>query len=210
MDLDTSPGSRLWYVVHCQTKKESCAASILSNQLELTVYLPKIQTQSRQQTRYIPFFPGYFFIQVDLQKVALSCINSVPGILRLLDFGDGPLTLPPSLIELLQEETNRYNAYNSQALQRLSCGDEVRITTGPLKGLTAILTESATSSERVQVLLHFLGRLSKVQVGIQSLEKRADQPLQRERQTRGKGRRIHRNNELFPYESYAAVHPRIL
>lgn len=179
-----------WYVVHCKTRKEHLAASILSTQLGLTVYLPEIKIRLQRENRRVPFFSGYFFIQTNLSRVGISTINSMPGVLKLLDFGDGPLVVPQTLIEMISEEINRQSTCCDFSHQKIIPGDSVQVKEGPLLGLKAVFLESLTSGERAHVLLHFLGRLSKVQMNIGSLEKLSNEPSQRKRLTRGKGRRI--------------------
>jgi transcriptional antiterminator RfaH len=187
-----------WYVAHCKSRREMYAAHILHSQLGLTVYLPEIETRLRKEVRISPFFSGYFFVQANLQRVGLSRINASPGILKLLDFGDGPLIVPQMLIEMMRERIARYQSHGGFSHQKLSSGDGVRVTSGPLEGLSAIFIDYLTSGERARVLLDFLGRLSKVQVSVDSLEKLSDkasekgenEPSRRERRTRGKGRRI--------------------
>jgi transcriptional antiterminator RfaH len=181
-----------WYVVYCKPRSELYAASILRTELGLTTYLPEIEICQHREARRMPFFPGYFFIQTNLQKVGVSRINTSPGVLRLLDFGDGPLAVPHLLIETIREELSRRSIGGNASQQRFSPGDSVRVTSGPLEGLSAVFVESLTSSERAWVLLHFLGRMNKVQVDMHNLETIHNGSVRRERQTRGKGRRIHR------------------
>lgn len=180
-----------WYAVHCKSGREIYAANIVNNQLGLTIYLPEIETHLRRKTQRVPFFPGYFFIQANLQKVGLSLINTSPGVLKLLDFGDGPQAVPPMLIEMIREAVNKHSICHGLSHQKFSPGDPVHVTSGPLEGLEAVFLESLASGERARVLLHFLGRLGKAQVDVNSLEKLRGEPHQRERRTRGKGRRIH-------------------
>jgi len=62
---------------------------------------------------------------------------------------------------------------------------------GPFQGLETVFAGPTTPSKRVQVLLNFLGRLTKVEVEVSALEKRAESVrLKRIRYTRGKGRKI--------------------
>lgn len=187
-----------WYVAHCKSGREVYTASILNSQLGLTIYLPELEIRRRKEVRISPFFSGYFFIQINLQRVALSQINSSPGMLKLLDFGDGPLIVPQMLLEEIREGIDECNGCDIFLHRKLSSGDLVRVTGGPLKSLHAVFVEYIASGERAQILLDFLGRLNKTQVDVSSLEKVSDRPSvkvnnghsRQERRTRGKGRRI--------------------
>lgn len=191
IELNTSCEDQ-WYVVQCKTGKEKYAVQILRDLLGLTIYLPEHSISSRNGKReHFPFFPGYFFVHVNLEQINLSRINSSPGVLKLLDFGYGPHAVPQSLISVIKAMVNRSNVDTNPSHHNLSTGDVVRVKNGPLQGLEATFVQALTSNERAQILLHFLGRLSKTQVNIDQLEKIQDSPATRtERRTRGKGRKI--------------------
>ncbi len=182
-----------WYVVHCKPRKEKFTSSILQGHLGLGTFLPEICSKFEGEIRQVPFFPGYIFVLVDLQQISLSRINRSPGVIRILDFGEGPQPVPSVVIEALYEEVNRVNILSSAPNHDLCSGDRVRIKSGPLQGLEAAFTGTITPSKRAWVLIHFLGRLKEVQVGLDTLEKVPNPPTlesRRERSTRGKGRRI--------------------
>jgi transcription antitermination factor NusG len=162
----------------------------------MTIYLPEIMIASRsRKSERLPFFPGYFFIRVDLADMKLSSINASPGVHRVLDFGSGPQVVPQSLISTIQEMLCTINAGNTLPPlphYKLSPGDVVRIKNGPFEGLEATFVQTLSSHERVQIMLHFLGELNKTQIDVDQLEKIKDAPILRTaRCTRGRGRHIH-------------------
>jgi transcription antitermination factor NusG len=57
---------------------------------------------------------------------------------------------------------------------RLEPGDAVRILTGPLQGLQAVVSQPLSSRERVAVLLDFLGRQTCVEVAMENVIREAD------------------------------------
>jgi transcriptional antiterminator RfaH len=193
---DISLASNPWYAIYCRPGRESFAARMLHTQLGLPIYLPEMEISLQKGIQRVPFFPGYFFLQANLQKVGLSCINSSPGVLKLLDFGDGPLVIPETFIEMIREQTKKRDMRSDLALQKLLRGDSVRVTRGPLEGLQAVFLESLTAGERARIFLRFLGRFCNVQVNTSDLEKIENTdvgsplPSHRQRLTRGKGRKI--------------------
>lgn len=68
----------------------------------------------------------------------------------------------------------------------------MRVTQGPLQGLEAIFQGPMKPTQRVQVLLEFLGQQQKVNVDVEDLERSAAPSVKRERRIRGKRRRIKR------------------
>jgi len=160
-----------WYVIQCKLRREAFTARVLSNQLGLSIFLPESTIRLRGEVRQVPFFPGYLFAQADLQKVALSRINSSPGVLRLVEFGGCPQPVPYVVIETISKEVNRLNVGSHPPHHGFRPGDSVRVKNGPLQDLEMVFVGPTTPSKRVRVLLHLLGRLKEVQVDADTLEK---------------------------------------
>ena len=182
-----------WYIVHCHTGKEKFTSTILHTNLGLVAYVPEIKIWKQGEVRYISLFPGYFFLQADLQQTTPSQINTSPGVLRLLECNDRPQAISTDLVEALFHELTRQNEANCFPFHP---GDTVYVTEGPLRGLEAVFLGPTKPQMRVQVLLQFLGRSTKAEVNMSTLEKpvgarKRDHAAPRQRYTRGKGRKIY-------------------
>jgi len=169
----------------------------LKDNLRTKVYVPEVCKRARGSSQMVPFFPGYIFIQVNLEQVKFNSINSMPGVVRLLQFGGEPQRIPVGVIEAVRATVDRLNAEGGIPPHSFQPGDAVRFTSGPFRDLEALFLGPQTPSARVKVLLHFLGRLNEVQVDADCLEPNrshmtSDQ--QRPRRTRGKGRVINNAN----------------
>jgi len=161
--------SNTWYLIHCQPRKERYASRALESQLGLCTFLPEYKTRLRGEIRTTPFFPGYLFVQADLQQVPLSRINATPGVIRLVAFGDDPQPVPLHVIEMIYERLARFDQVHLQLFQP---GDIVRVKReGLLQDLEMIFLGPVTSGHRVAVLLNLLGRLKEVHLDIEVLEK---------------------------------------
>jgi transcriptional antiterminator RfaH len=197
LDEEANYVHKCWYLVHCQPGKELYAARSLDRRLKLQIFLPERELHLRDQTRKIPFFPGYIFIFTNLQCISLSSINTCPGVLRLVDFGEGPQPVPHSVVEFIAQQLAQLNG-NTLSNHHFHLGDIVQMKGSALQDLKLVFAGSAAPSQRVYVLLEFLGRLKKVQIDVERLEKvpgHIPLPLefstQRIRYTRGKGRKIY-------------------
>jgi transcriptional antiterminator RfaH len=164
-----SPINAAWYLVHCQQKKEHYAALMLKQRFNLATFLPEYTQRTRGQVTSRLLFPGYIFAQANLQEVPMSQINTTPGVLRLVNFGAGPEVVPDCVVE---EIANKSLQVNAADLQQFRPGDHVRLKhSGSLHGLTMVFAGSSSSSQRVRVLLEFLGNIREVQVHVEKLEK---------------------------------------
>jgi transcriptional antiterminator RfaH len=180
-----------WYVLHCRPQRESQVAASVPNQLGLSVYLPAVTRQLRGRVRQAPLFPGYLFVKAKLQGNALRAMQAMPGVLQLLAFGGLPQPVPEAVIDALREQVERFNAQGGLPEHKFYPGAAVRLVAGPLQGLEAVFVGPMRPSERVQVLITFLGELREVEVNAADLNAIQPAPARSgERRTRGKGRPI--------------------
>lgn len=161
-----------WYVVQTKVYNEEQAAAALAGK-ELSVYLPRVKANrvNPRARPIVPLFSGYLFVQVDLDQVGVSAINWMPGVVRLLDFGDGPVIVPDEVIEHVKRRVAEVQARGELGLEQLQPGDSVRITQGPLRDLDAVFDQHLTGRGRARVLIEFLGRLTSTEVDLSVLEK---------------------------------------
>jgi transcriptional antiterminator RfaH len=193
-DSGESPFVR-WYVGQCNVLKERQAAHALRDHLDLEVFVPEVKRRYRGAVQQMLLFPGYIFVKANLQEGILSNINSMPGIVRLLTFGESPQAVDDSLVEAIRERVSQVNAGDGIPSHSFRPGDLVQLKDGPLKGMEAVFVGPMTPSARVKVLLEMLGRQNEVKVDVEWLEHAANATQgyvekAQERRTRGRGRKI--------------------
>jgi transcriptional antiterminator RfaH len=187
-----------WYAVHCQHAREAQAAAAINTFLDLYVYLPQVHQRVRGKKQATPFFPGYLFVCADFQIVAPSKLNTMPGVIRLLTFDDQPRSIPAAVIEHIRMHVSDIDTHGGLPVHHFQPGDTVRLKTGPFRGLEAAFLGPMKPSERVRVLVDFLGSLREADVYVGDLERAHSAPLpaRQERRSRGKGRPINRRAHM--------------
>jgi transcription antitermination factor NusG len=187
-----------WYTLYTSPNAEHRVASSLEER-EIEVYLPKVR-RSEKNTRgkFIPFFHCYLFIHIDLDKTASSLWQWTPGLRYIVGFDGEPLPVPDLTITLIQHKLEELNKRLCQPQPQFKPGDIVRITNGPFAEMAALFEGPSKPSERVIVLLNFLGQISRVRLNAADLENASHlpsptttAPQKRPRRTRGHGRYIH-------------------
>lgn len=107
-----------------------------------------------------PMFPGYMFASRPPGADSYGAILRIPnviGILGVREFGS-PTPAPTAVIEaLIQASGGIDGMIDATPDRRLSPGQAVRITTGPLAGFHG-LYQSDRGQDRVRVLLTLMGR----------------------------------------------------
>jgi transcriptional antiterminator RfaH len=183
-----------WYTLHTKPKAEYYVTAVLQ-QRGIETYLPEIESAKVSQgKKKRPFFPCYIFIKVDFEVVGRSWVQWTPGLRRIVAFDDQPVPLPDQVIELIRCRLGEIQAAGGWPAHPFKPGDTVRITEGPFRDMLAIFDGPTTPAQRVQVLLEILGRISRMQVDVNDLEKVSPcaevSAPKRPRRTRGQGRRI--------------------
>ena len=123
------------------------------------VWLP-VMERSRRHARRIEtmrsaLFPGYLFVELDIERAAWRAINGTFGVRRRLADGPHPQALPEDFVAALRGAVGA-GGLSTAAPADLRPGDAVRITAGPFTECAAVVLRLAPG-ERVEVLLEVLG-----------------------------------------------------
>jgi len=143
-----------WYVMHSKPQKEKWLCNQL-DALQLEAYYPSVRTKTGSQ-KSKPYFPGYLFVNVDLQLTGISLLQWIPGSLGLVSFGGDPACVPDGLLQRIRHRVDEINRAEDNIFKSLKSGDEVRIHSGPFAGYEAVFCSRLRDSERIQVLLKVL------------------------------------------------------
>ena len=147
-----------WYVVHTRPHQERRAEANLLRQ-GFRVWLP-VMERSRRHARRIEtvrgaLFPGYLFVNLDIEREAWRAINGTFGVRCLLADGPRPQALPAGFVAALRDATGA-DGLSTAAPADLRPGDAVTIAAGPFAECAAVVLRLAPG-ERVEVLLDVLG-----------------------------------------------------
>jgi transcriptional antiterminator RfaH len=185
---------RQWYTLYTKPNAEYQVAATLQKR-GIETYLAEIESPNGRKGREKkPFFPCYLFVRVDFDETGLSQVQWTPGLRRIVAFDDRPVPLSDEVINLIRHRLEGVNAGDEPPIHPFHAGETVRITDGPLVGMQAVFEGPSTPSERVQVLLTFLGQASRAYISVNDLEKDSTEiqgaAPKRPRRTRGRGRPI--------------------
>ena len=132
-----------WYAVHTRSRHEKQVDSLLSDK-GIEAFLPLVNTLSRRRDRKkyvdIPLFPGYIFVHVDDDEEHISSVKYTRGVVRILGTDIGKPTPIPDK-QVLNIKTIVENKVELDPFPYLKKGTQVRVKSGPLKGVEGILVE---------------------------------------------------------------------
>jgi transcriptional antiterminator RfaH len=146
-----------WYALRSKPRKEE----VLWKQLiarDIEVFFPRMRVHpvNPRSRKLRPYFPGYLFVQVDLEAVGSSKFNWMPFAIGLVSFDGEPAVVPEGLINEVRNRVDEIAAAGGEFYDGLQPGDPVRISSGPFAGYEAIFDMRLPGSERVRVLIQML------------------------------------------------------
>jgi transcription antitermination factor NusG len=127
-----------WYVMHSKPQKEAFLRERL-----------RIQRDE-------PFFPGYLFVDVDLEEISISELRGIPGSIGIVSYGGERAYIGDALILAIQKQVNEINDSVNFYVDRFRPVDLVVINDGPFANSKALFDCRLSGSDRVRVLLELL------------------------------------------------------
>ena len=155
---------RCWYPVHTKARQESVAEENLCRQ-GYAIHLPLLRAARRRHGRWRevvePLFPGYLFVEMDIECDDPAPIRSTRGVIGLVRFGVHARPMPSGVVERLIAAARCAEDGAVRHEHLFAAGDPVEIVDGPLAGLNAVFL-APSGNERVRLLLELLGREQRV------------------------------------------------
>jgi transcription antitermination factor NusG len=162
----------LWYALHVKPHKESTVYDLLQAK-GIDAFYPRLKVKpvNPRSRKERPFFPGYLFVNLDLDEAGASILHWTEGTYGLIEFGGEPATVPENMIEELKRRLDHLQSHDDQ-LNNFSKGDKVRVVEGAFEGYEGVFDLNLPDKDRVQVLMTYLrDQPKKLQINSSYLKK---------------------------------------
>jgi transcriptional antiterminator RfaH len=146
-----------WHVLQSKLNKEEFVLQQL-NLRNITAYFPytKAQPVNPRSRKIKPYFPGYLFVNIDLDAVGPSTLQWIPGTIGLVSFGGEVAIVSDDFLQPIREHVDQINRAGARPQKKLVYGERVIIQSGAFAGYEAIFDSYLPGQERVRVLLQLL------------------------------------------------------
>ncbi len=134
-DLDTRNS---WYALYTRHQHEKCVHQVLAGkgfESFLPLYTTAHQWKDRVKRVSLPLFPCYVFLRGPI--VQWLPVLTTPGVHTVVGCGGQPASI--SSVEIEAIRTVVESPVHAEPHPYLKCGDHVRVTAGPLRGLEGLL-----------------------------------------------------------------------
>jgi transcriptional antiterminator RfaH len=150
--------------VKTQPRREALAELHLKRQA-FEAFLPTSPQVVRRGRKLVsvasPFFPGYLFVHLDVERDRWRSVNGTVGVSNLVQFGDRPTPVPAGLVEDLLALAGPDGDVKFD--ETFKPGESVRLIGGAFDRMEAVF-QCADGPERVRVLMTLLAREMSVTV----------------------------------------------
>lgn len=159
--------SSYWYALRSKPRKEDVVWQQLRD-MGYDVFYPRLRVNpvNPRSKKIRPYFPGYMFVNVDIETVGTSAFQWLPHSTGLVQFGGEPSTVPENLIYAIRKRVEEISAAGGEVFDGLKSGDKVVINYGPFEGYEAIFDTRLPGTERVRILLELLSNRRQISIEV--------------------------------------------
>ena len=170
-----------WYVVHTYSGHENKAKLSLMDRVRQAgmnqkfgdVLIPTdtvvelVKGQKRSTRR--KFFPGYMFVQMDLDQETFHLVKNTPKITGFL----GGMNPQPVKENEIQNINTAMTEGATRPKPRISfeVGDNVRVIEGPFANFSGVVVEVKPEKQKLRVNVSIFGRATPVELDFAQVEK---------------------------------------
>jgi transcriptional antiterminator RfaH len=170
-----------WFCLRTEPKHEHIAAKHLKQVSLLKVFCPRLRIRkatARGAKWFVEaMFPGYIFARFPFAERHRE-VQYSPGVTSILAFGGHYARIPEEIISNLKQYTDGNELVEVRS--DFTPGETVKIVSGALSGLEAVVTQVLPARERVRILLNFLGQEIQAEIGTPDVVAERRHPLKRD------------------------------
>lgn len=170
-----------WYVIHTFTGHENkvkasierrASAQGIGHKLQRILVLTEEELTStrggKKQIRRHKIYPGYVFIEMDLDDETRYLIRNTAGVTGFVGPDKMPVPLKPDEVRSILEQVEGPELPVKVAW---SPGENVRVISGPFADFQGTIEEVNVPKEQIRVLISLFGRDTPVTLGFDDVEK---------------------------------------
>jgi len=170
-----------WYVIHTFTGHENKVKTSIERRAAAQGIVYKVQRilvlteeemtgvrGGKKQIRKHKVYPGYVFIEMDLDDETRFLVRNTPGVTGFVGPDKQPIALQPNEIKTILEQVEAPEAPIKVMWEN---GMVVRVTSGPFADFQGMIEEVNIPKEQLRVLISLFGRDTPVTLGFGDIEK---------------------------------------
>jgi transcriptional antiterminator NusG len=170
-----------WYAVHTYSGHENRARLSLLDRIKNAelqerfgeILIPTEQVvevvKGQRRTSNRKFYPGYMFVQMDINDHTRSLVKNTPKITGFLG-GTNPVPVKDKEIAGITKQMSE-GAVAPKPRISFEEGENVRVTDGPFSNFAGVVEEVRPEKQKVRVLVSIFGRSTPIELDFTQVEK---------------------------------------
>jgi transcriptional antiterminator NusG len=170
-----------WYIIQTYSRHENKVKAalqeyIVNHRLEASFGEILIPTESivkfisgQKRTVSRKLYPGYVFIQMNLNEDMLHLVKSIPKVIGFIG-NKMPDAVPNKQIKRVIQQMTK-GIIKPRPTMVFQEGDIIRVTDGPFSNFTGTIDEVRPDKQRVRMKMSILGRPTSIELNYIQIEK---------------------------------------
>lgn len=149
--------NKSWYALRSKSGKEPQLAGYAMDR-GYSIFYPKLSVNpvNPRARRTQPYFPGYMFVQTNIERTGMGPFAWMPYSMGLVCFGGEAAKVPDAVVNELRRRVLALNEFQKDEFKGLKTGDPVEVLQGPLRGYKGIFETGLSGRDRARILLTVL------------------------------------------------------
>ncbi len=170
-----------WYILNVMAGQENKIASeiksmILRGNLDkniLDVLVPSKQImkikkgQKVQETQKL--FPGYVFINANINSEAYNALNSIPKVIGFLGGKNTPEAVSDAKMQDILKTSSEQTVSSKHVI--FEAGETLNVIEGPFESFSGVVEDFDIEKQKVKISILIFGRATSVELDINQVEK---------------------------------------
>lgn len=123
--------------------------------------------QKVQETQKL--FPGYVFINADINSEAYNALNAIPKVIGFLGGKNSPEPVSDAKMQDILD-TSKEQAVNSKNIV-FETGETLNVIEGPFESFSGVVEEFDSEKQKVKISILIFGRATSVELDVNQVEK---------------------------------------
>lgn len=171
-----------WYTVKTVSGQEKKVKAYIESELvrdKLSKYVEQILIplekvlqvrRGKKVTVERNFFPGYIFVEADLNAEVLHTIKAVTGVAKFLPDNERPEPLREAEVNRILGRVDELNEVKNFEVP-YALGESVRVIDGPFNGFSGVIEDINEEKRKLKVIVKIFGRKTPLELNYIQVEK---------------------------------------
>lgn len=168
-------GCYKWYVLQVKSGSEEAVLKMIGvdehdEGFVKEVFVPTNKNELSKKGGKSKLLPGYLFVKMNMNKVHLRNILSIPSVTRFLGDSMGAKVVSDAEVEKIKNNIDKLHTPDKMS-PLIQVGDEVKIIDGPFQSFVGKVEVVDSVKDMVRVLIVVFGRSTPIDLEKQKIEK---------------------------------------